>query len=58
MEPEKKLWTAETEIYRLVISDGGFGDWNVVKSKPGFRFVGPKICFGVQVLLELEITTC
>ena len=27
----KKLQTAETEIYRLVTSNGVFGDWNLVK---------------------------
>ena len=42
MEPEKKLWTAETEIYRLVMSNGRFGDWKLVKSKSGFRFLDSK----------------
>ena len=42
IEPEKKLWTAETEIYRLVMSNGEFGDWNWVKSKSGFRFLDSK----------------
>ena len=39
MEPEKKLWTAETEIYRFVMSNGEFEDWNWVNSKLGFRFL-------------------
>ena len=26
IEPEKTLWTAETEIYRLVMSNGRFDD--------------------------------
>ena len=47
MEPEKKLWTAEIEIYRLVMSNGEFGDWNLVKSRSVFRFRNPK--FGPRV---------
>ena len=48
IEPEKKLWTAETEIYRLVMSNGEFGEWNLVKSKSGFRFLDTK--FGRKFL--------
>ena len=39
IEPEKKLWTAQSEIYRLVMSNGRFDDWKFVKSKLGFRFL-------------------
>ena len=35
MKPEKKLWTAEIEIYRLVTSNGVFGDGNVVNENLG-----------------------
>ena len=31
MKPEKKLRTAETEICLSVMSNSGFGDWNLVK---------------------------
>ena len=48
IEPEKKLWTAETEIYRLVMLNGESGDWNWVKSKSGFRFLDSN--FGRQFL--------
>ena len=46
--PEKKLWTVETEIYRLVMSNGESGDWNWVKSKLGFRFLDSN--FGCKFL--------
>ena len=46
--PEKKLWTAGTEIYRLVMSNGESGEWNRVKSKLGFRFLDSK--FGRKFL--------
>ena len=48
IEPEKKLWTAETKIYRLAMSNGESGDWNWVKSKSGFRFWDSK--FGRKFL--------
>ena len=51
--PEKKLQTAEIEIYRLVMSNGVFGDGNEVNENLGFRFWDQKFS-GVQ-LLELEI---
>ena len=34
-KPEKKLWTAETEIYQLVMSNSEFGDRNVIKLRIG-----------------------
>ena len=47
MKPEKKLWTAETEICRLVTSNGVFGDGNVVNENLGFRFLDPN--FGLEI---------
>ena len=35
IEPEKKLRTAEDEIYKLVMSNGEFGDGDVVKLRIG-----------------------
>ena len=35
VEPEKKLCTAEIEIYRLVASNGVFGNGNVVNQNLG-----------------------
>ena len=35
IEPEKKLQIAETEIYRLEMSNCEFGDRNVVKLRIG-----------------------
>ena len=47
MKPEKKLWTAEIEIYRLVTSNGVFGDGNVVNQNLGFRFLDPNFGLGI-----------
>ena len=47
MKPEKKLRTAETEIYLSVMSNNGLGDWNLVKPRSGFRFRNPE--FGPRV---------
>ena len=47
MKPEKKLWTAEIEIYRLVTSNGVFGDGNVVNENLGFRFLDPNFGLGI-----------
>ena len=35
MKPEKKLRTAETDICLSVMSNNGFGDWNLVKLRIG-----------------------
>ena len=43
MEPEKKFWTAEIEIYRLVISDDAFGDRKSIKMVSMFLDFGTSL---------------
>ena len=40
-KPEKKIWTAEIEIYRLVTSNGPSGDRKNENGTPCFEVLGP-----------------
>ena len=43
MKPEKKIWTAEVEVYRWVMSNGPYGDKKKLKMDHTFLDLGVEI---------------